>query len=319
MEFWHSGFNGVPAAEGDQFVELNANEVSTLFQDVTTVPGETLRWSLQHRGRLGTDTLRVLIGDPAGPLVQAGPDISDDDTAWGAHEGTYLVPAGQTTTRFAFESVSAAGGDPTFGNFLDAVTFGTAPCIVTDLKVKNLTGGSPAAVGDTLRYTVRATNNGGTDAQLTTVTQDLPSGVSFVPGSLKIVSGAAMTDAMGDDPGEYDSAAGRVRVRIGTGADGTSGGSVAPGTSVALRFDVKVVSIGAGSVTSTASTAFEDPISGGGLTSTSQTRAFPVAAQLAMSGGVVSPWPAAFAVLMILTGAVLVARSRPVVAARHRA
>ncbi|WP_405085476.1 Ig-like domain-containing protein [Microbispora sp. NBC_01389] len=133
LEFWNSS-SGVPAADGQQFAELNANEPSTLYQDVPTVPGTVMTWSLYHRGRAGTDVMRVLIGAPGATTAQtpdgaASPDISDGNTAWGRYTGTYVVPAGQTVTRFAFESVSAAGGNPAVGNFLDGVVFQTPPCL----------------------------------------------------------------------------------------------------------------------------------------------------------------------------------------------
>ncbi|MGV9771074.1 Ig-like domain-containing protein [Streptosporangium sp. NPDC003464] len=134
LEFWRGGASGVPAADGQQFAELNANQVSTLYQDVPTVPGTPMTWSLYHRGRLGTDVMRVLIGAPGATVAQvptgaSSPDISDDNTAWRHYTGVYVVPPGQTTTRFAFESVSAAGGTPTAGNFLDGVVFQTPPCL----------------------------------------------------------------------------------------------------------------------------------------------------------------------------------------------
>ncbi|MBB2914137.1 hypothetical protein FHS43_005449 [Streptosporangium becharense] len=149
LEFWPSGANGIPAADGRQFAELNANQVSTLYQDVPTVPGTPMTWSLYHRGRLGTDVMRVLIGAPGATTAQtptgaSSPDISDGNTAWGHYTGVYVVPPGQTTTRFAFESVSAAGGSPTFGNFLDGVAFQTPPCRpMVESTAK--TGGSQAA------------------------------------------------------------------------------------------------------------------------------------------------------------------------------
>ncbi|WP_030921832.1 Ig-like domain-containing protein [Streptosporangium amethystogenes] len=133
LEFWRGGASGVPAADGRQFAELNASEVSTLYQDVPTVPGTPMTWSLYHRGRLGTDVMRVLIGAPGATVAQtpagaSSPDISDDNTAWRQYTGVYVVPPGQTTTRFAFESVSAAGGTPTAGNFLDGVAFEAPTC-----------------------------------------------------------------------------------------------------------------------------------------------------------------------------------------------
>lgn len=133
LEFWRGGASGVPSADGQQFAELNATQVSTLYQDLPTVPGTRLTWSLYHRGRLGTDVMRVLIGAPGSMGAQAptgasSPDISDDNTAWRRYTGVYVVPPGQTITRFAFDSVSAAGGTPTAGNFIDGVSFGTQPC-----------------------------------------------------------------------------------------------------------------------------------------------------------------------------------------------
>ncbi|MEV4377886.1 Ig-like domain-containing protein [Streptosporangium sp. NPDC049644] len=133
LEFWRGGASGVPAADGQQFAELNATQVSTLYQDLPTVPGTPMTWSLYHRGRLGTDVMRVLIGAPGATVAQtptgaSSPDISDDDTAWRHYSGVYVVPPGQTTTRFAFESVAAAGGTPTAGNFLDGVVFEAPTC-----------------------------------------------------------------------------------------------------------------------------------------------------------------------------------------------
>ncbi|MFS1301872.1 Ig-like domain-containing protein [Streptosporangium longisporum] len=138
LEFWAGGQTGggsvaVPAADGRQFAELNANQVSTLYQDLPTVPGTRMTWSLYHRGRQGTDVMRVLIGAPGATVAQiptgaSSPDISDGNTAWGYYTGVYVVPAGQTVTRFAFDSVSAAGGSQGAGNFLDGVVFTTPAC-----------------------------------------------------------------------------------------------------------------------------------------------------------------------------------------------
>lgn len=125
IELWRSGFNGVPAAHGSQFAELNANQVATLYQDVPTTPGSKLYWRLDHRGRAGQDTMALDIGAPGAVVEQRR--FTDGNTAWGAYTGTYTVPAGQTVTRFAFRSVSAAGGSQAVGNFLDGIFFGTAP------------------------------------------------------------------------------------------------------------------------------------------------------------------------------------------------
>ncbi len=156
IEIWGSGFDGVPSAQGAQFVEINANSAGTLYQDVVTTSGEMMTWSLEHRGRSGTDTMRVLIGDATTADVHSdsgwnffSPDLSDPNTAWGTHTGSYVVPSGQTCTRFGFRAVSSAGGDQSFGNFLDAVSFSvTIPATPTPRRTPRPTppGTSTSAV-----------------------------------------------------------------------------------------------------------------------------------------------------------------------------
>jgi hypothetical protein len=127
IELWSSGHEGVPAVQGEgaQFAELNTDHATTLYQDLQTTPGMTMYWRLLHRGREGVDTMAVVIGAPGEPGVKR--DISDG-MGWGEHRGSYIVPAGQTTTRFAFESVAAANPDhPSVGNFLDGIAFSAFP------------------------------------------------------------------------------------------------------------------------------------------------------------------------------------------------
>lgn len=55
-------FNAPSIREGNQFVELNATQESSLYQIVNTEPGKMYRWSLSHRGRSGLDTMALIIG-----------------------------------------------------------------------------------------------------------------------------------------------------------------------------------------------------------------------------------------------------------------
>lgn len=146
------------AADGEQFAELNANEVGSLYQDVLTAPGATLNWGLAHRARgnkTAEDTMYVLImptklaeninnqtdvenvinainaGDStySGATVQT---ITDNNEKWYTHTGTYEVPEGQYLTRFFFVAgPTAYDSSPgakenlkgTVGNHLDDVYF----------------------------------------------------------------------------------------------------------------------------------------------------------------------------------------------------
>ncbi len=119
IELWRDGFSGVPAFEGNQFAELNATEVSTLYQNLCITPGSVVRWSVRHRGRTGVDVAEVQIGESLTNAVTQA-TMSDGNTDWGLYTGEYTVPADQQTTVFAFVSISSAG-DQSSGNFIDDV------------------------------------------------------------------------------------------------------------------------------------------------------------------------------------------------------
>ena len=80
--------------------------------------GSTLAWQFAHRGRNGTDVMAVKIGAPGATVTQRHP--TDGNTQWGLYSGSYIVPAGQTITRFEFQAVSSAGGNASVGNLVDA-------------------------------------------------------------------------------------------------------------------------------------------------------------------------------------------------------
>ncbi|MEU6797426.1 DUF11 domain-containing protein [Nonomuraea wenchangensis] len=206
IELWHHQLYGVDAGDGEQFAELNANQVSTLYQDLSTTPGTTLYWRLLHRGRTGEDTMRVQIG-PTPPDGQdlapnyESEDLKDGNTSWGEHSGVYKVPPGQTMTRFAFKSVKAAGDDPSVGNFLDGIFFGTGPCVVATKSAEPATG---AGVGDTITYRVTITNQGGVPAENVILRDVIPAGTSYVDGSLRVVNGPGASDRNSGRNGRYD-------------------------------------------------------------------------------------------------------------------
>ena len=151
IEIWTDGFLGVPSYAGDQHAELNATEVSTLFQDAPGIPvGSVVGFEFAHRGRLGVDTMRLTITDLGSDNVPGvGNDTvlftkiySDGNTAWGFYTSMGEAPiiALGNTTRFAYESVSAAGGDRTFGNFIDAADFGVGVAAVPEPSTILLVG-----------------------------------------------------------------------------------------------------------------------------------------------------------------------------------
>lgn len=129
IEIWSSGFLGVPSQEGNQFVELNATQVSTLFQTFNlNGMGGTVDWSVYHRGRSGTETANVLFGETLATAI-VEETMTDGTGGWGYYSGSFTIPPGQTTLVIAFESV--VGGS--VGNFLDNIVVSiNEACIDTD-------------------------------------------------------------------------------------------------------------------------------------------------------------------------------------------
>ena len=119
IELWKSGFQGVPAQSGTYFAELNANQNAALYQRICTSPGAEISWSVWHRGRAGTDTAVVRIGENLATATTEATMITGN-TAWKKYSGTYTVPEGQQDTYFLFEAVSTASGI-SVGNFIDNI------------------------------------------------------------------------------------------------------------------------------------------------------------------------------------------------------
>ena len=256
VELWRSGFKNVPAFAGDQFAELNANMPSALYQDLDTVPGATIHWSLAHRGRDGTDVMRVLIGAPGGTLREVA-RLTDGNRAWGRHSGGYTVPAGQTVTRFQFEAVSAAGG-ASVGNFLDDITFGNDACIEL---VKNGTLIGDGAPGDRIRWTVSATNRGGSPATNLTITDPIPADTVYATDSLTADTGprsGQLTDAADADSGSSSAAGVRV-VPVG---ETKIAGRLNPGETTRFTFETTIESAASASTVLNTATAEYDVASG---------------------------------------------------------
>ncbi|WP_204263164.1 T9SS type B sorting domain-containing protein [Spongiivirga citrea] len=131
IEIWVDGFLGVPASDGTHLAELNANRPGALYQELCLTPGTVLDWSVDHRGRAGTDVARVRIG---ATLATATTQVvmTSPRGSWTSYNGTYTVPAGQNTTFFLFEAVSTATGSLSVGNLIDNVQVNVTSTPVCD-------------------------------------------------------------------------------------------------------------------------------------------------------------------------------------------
>lgn len=129
IEVWTNGTESTNAYSGVQFIELNANQVSTLYQDISIIPGSSVNVSFAHRGRFsGIDVLRVEVGPVGGPYVSLG-NFSAGPSAWVFNSVNYTFPNnGVSNYTIRFVSVSSGSGNLTVGNFIDAVSITGLGC-----------------------------------------------------------------------------------------------------------------------------------------------------------------------------------------------
>lgn len=91
--------------------------------------------------------------------------------------------------------------------------------------------GATTRPGDTIEFTSITKNTGDDDANGVTVEHTLPTGLTYVPGSVRIVQGpnpGSKTDQGGDDQAEYDAVNHKLTIRLGTGASVFMGGIITP-------------------------------------------------------------------------------------------
>jgi uncharacterized repeat protein (TIGR01451 family) len=129
-----------------------------------------------------------------------------------------------------------------------------APTVLIDKSVKDANANRIAEANEELTYTLRGTNTGEGNANFCVILDTLPQSVHFIPGSIKINScpgitaNISLTDAGLDDQGDYNSNDHVLVFRIGTGANQTQGGILAPGESFEIEYKVKVNNPGNGHV-----------------------------------------------------------------------
>lgn len=152
------------------YAELCAYEAGTaIYQDIRTVPGTLYKVRLKHASLNSTylDKMQVMIGTPGHEqLVEMtrtsvnghGDKLNEKSTTiatkvtngnnrhhadqWETYEGTYLIPDGQTTTRFTFKSIDSKQLD--YGNVLDDIVFDKAYRLSYDKNSSNATGEVPS-------------------------------------------------------------------------------------------------------------------------------------------------------------------------------
>lgn len=153
----------------------------------------------------------------------------------------YGIQAGDSTVRLEFGTEA----DQYFPGLFTFVIKTKDPTVVLDKFVRDGNFNNVADAGETLTYTLKGKNLGIGNANFCIVTDTLPSTVTYVRGSLKIISCAGLpagylTDDAGDDQADFLENGNVVVFRIGTGANGSQGGVLASQESFEVEFKVTV-------------------------------------------------------------------------------
>ena len=168
--------------DGNTYAEMVASETGrTIYQNLATIPGTLYKIRLKHASlcKDNVDQMQVVIngtpiemtrvaangkaGDKVGEKSKTiGTRVTNENRRhhsdqWETYEGYYVIPDGQTTTRFGFKAVNYL--DPTKGNLLDDVTFARAYKLSYDKNASDATGKVPSdETADTVKQAKSKTN-----------------------------------------------------------------------------------------------------------------------------------------------------------------
>ena len=153
--------------DGNTYAEIVASETDrTIYQDIRTTPGTLYKIQLKHASlcRDNVDRMQVVVNGTPVEMTRTAANGKDGDKVgeksttiatrvtnvnrfhhadqWETYVGYYVVPAGQTVTRFGFKAVNYL--DPTKGNLLDDVSFARSYRLSYDKNASDATGQVPS-------------------------------------------------------------------------------------------------------------------------------------------------------------------------------
>ena len=158
------------------------------------------------------------------------------DVAPNAQPGTYQLPVAVDFLDFSAPNRDPLTGmayresDPTAGTADDVTVAGLPPnpTVTLDVSYGDANGGL-LEPGDRLHFAVQAGNFSGQEVREVVLSDPLPPGFSYVPGSLQLLGlgdPVPLSDWAGDDRGEYNSFTRSLTVRVGLGSSSATGGTL---------------------------------------------------------------------------------------------
>ncbi|MBI5545683.1 MAG: DUF11 domain-containing protein [Deltaproteobacteria bacterium] len=247
--------------------------------DTLSFNGTQLNAPLSSGNNNFFDNTRSWLGCPVGysgvfsgtgrtcSVTNAGdlPQLKGDSGSMSSFDLNVVNVTAYVTPNQSSATISAKSASDQYflGAFITSITTYKPSFQSSTKSVANLTQSSGTILpGDTLQYTLVLTNSGSDAATGTSLSDTLPAGVTYVPGSLRLAAGPAnaaypqwsppyaMTDSAGDDIGEYLFATRTLAVHLGSGASATQGGTMQIGESATVTFQVTVDPVASGTMIS---------------------------------------------------------------------
>ncbi len=203
---------GVVAAEGD----------AGITGDYLTLNEKTLADAVHPANNTENST----IANRGSQVTTKNPDWRNQlgyDSSLFSADG--YLPNGATTAMFRAKT----SGD-TYAP--QAITFATE-LFSPRVDLTKTVSASTAEPSETLTYTITATNNGSANADSVQLADVVPAGTTYDPSP-----GVTVTSGTGN--ASYDATTNSVTARLGSGSSATDPGTLAPGQSVTIQFEVTV-------------------------------------------------------------------------------
>ncbi|MEM8908651.1 MAG: carbohydrate-binding domain-containing protein, partial [Bacteroidota bacterium] len=142
IELHASGTDGMVAASGTQFAELNASSNSDFYQEFCTVPNATMNIRFAHGKRSNSsnttdDIMGLFIGPDLNNLTNVLTATATEFQTWTYYSHSYVIPAGQNSTIVLFRAIQGSPGNIQEGNVIDDINVhmffgGNTPPVATD-------------------------------------------------------------------------------------------------------------------------------------------------------------------------------------------
>ncbi len=230
---------GVLAWEGDANILNDYLKINdSLFSNITNQANNPWNGTITDNG------IHVTTKNP-NYTNQMGVDIDQFDVGTG-----YNIQPNATSVKLEFGTEQ----DKYYPGLFTFTIKMKDPTVTLFKTVSDANNDHLGEANEVLTYTLKGANNGTGNANNVIVTDTLPSTVTYVPNSLKVISApgcaanASITDASGDDIAEYiiNGSVKTIVFRLGAGATAIAGGSLAANDTYQVQFQVTVNDPGKG-------------------------------------------------------------------------